>query len=60
MVDPERSAPSSKPPRAAKTSPLGRRLVASAKEMLAHRRGTIELPSYTTNEPEAVKRALSR
>lgn len=53
------SGPSS-PPSKAKRSALGRRLVAGAREALAHARGEVELPSYTVTVPDAVDVAAIR
>ena len=44
----------------AKHSAAGRRLVAAAKEALAHARGEIALPSYTVDVPEKVDVARVR
>ena len=54
------SAPSSKAAGRRKHSALGRRLIAGAKEMAAHMRGEIELPSYTVRVPERVDVAKLR
>lgn len=43
-----------------KANTLGRRLVASLNEALAHARGEIELPSYTVTVPERIDVAKLR
>jgi putative transcriptional regulator len=43
-----------------KTSALGRRMIASLKDALAHARGERELPSYTVTVPERVDVAKLR
>ena len=43
-----------------KGSTLGRRLLASLKEALAHARGETELPNYEIAVPRPVNRRISR
>src|SRR5260370_31071720 len=42
----------------AKTTVLGRRLIASLKDALAYTRGELDLPSYTVTVPEQVDVAM--
>jgi putative transcriptional regulator len=44
----------------AKTTALGRRLIASLKDALAYTRGELDLPSYTVTVPEQVDVARLR
>ncbi len=60
MTTKKRSGTSSGRASRHKHSALGRRLIAGVKEMAAHMRGEIELPSYTVRVPKRVDVAAVR
>ena len=60
MPKKKKSATSSPRPRRKKRSAFGRRLLAGVKEMAAHMRGEIELPSYKIRVPSDAEVARIR